>query len=307
MGWGGVGWGGDSNKPWRLTRTWGHITLAGCSVVSNLLVGGLGWGGVGWGGDNNKPWRLTRTWGHTTLAGCSVVSNLLVGGLGWGGVGVGTVTNLAALHGPEDYAGRLLICINIFLWVGWGGVGWGQQQALPPHRDLTTTLGGFSCVQISSFGWVGLGRGWVGTITNLGALPGHEDTSHWPDVKLYQIFLWVGWGGVGWGGVGWGGVNNKPGRPTRTWRLRWAAPHLYKHLVMGGLGWGGAGTITSLAALQGPDDYAGRLFICTNIFFTFGWVGLGWGWAGTITNLGALHGPDNYAGRIFICTKVGQG
>ena len=124
------------------------------------------------------------------------------GGVGWGGVG--TITNLAALHGPEDYAGRLLICINIFLWVGWGGVGRGQQQALPPHRDLTTTLGGFSFVQISSFGWVGLGWGWVDTITNLGALPGHEDTSHWPDVKLYQIFVWVGWGGVGWGGVGWG-------------------------------------------------------------------------------------------------------
>ena len=74
---------------------------------------------------------------------------------------------------------------------------------------------------------------------------------------------------------------------------------------MGGLGWGGAGTITSLAALQGPDDYAGGFsFVQTS---SFGWVGLGWGWVGTITNLGALHGPDNHAGRIFICTKVGQG
>ena len=89
------------------------------------LLCGLGWGGVGWGGDNNKTWRLTQTWGHITLVGCSVVSNLLMGGSGRGGVGwggVGTITNLAALHGPEDYAGRLLICINIFLFLG---VGWG--------------------------------------------------------------------------------------------------------------------------------------------------------------------------------------
>ena len=78
----------------------------------------------------------------------------------------------------------------------------------------------------------------MGTITNLGALPGHEDTSHWPDVKLYQIFLWVGWGGVGWVGVG---------------------------------------TITNLAALPGPEGYAGRLFVSTNIFFWVGWGGVGWG------------------------------
>ena len=190
------------------------------------------WGG---GGDSNKPCRPTRTW-RLRWAAPRFYKHLLLGGLGW------------------------------------GGVGWGQQQALPPHRDLTSTLGGFSFVQISSFGLVGLGWGWVGAITNPGALPGHEDTSHWPDVKLYQIFLWVGWGGVGWGGD-----NNKPCRPTRTWRLRWAAPHLYKHLVMGGLGRGGVGTITSLAALQGPDDYAGRLFVSTNIFFWVGWVGVGWG------------------------------
>ena len=84
--------------------------------------------------------------------------------------------------------------------------------------------------------WVGVGWGGVGIImTKLGALPGHEDTSHWSDVQLYQIFLWVGWGGVGWGGVG---------------------------------------TITNLAALHGPEDYAGRLLICINIFL---FLGVGWG------------------------------
>ena len=99
-------------------------------------------------------------------------------------------------------------------------------------------------------------------------------TTHHTGRMFSCIKFSCGWGGVGWGG---GGDNNKPCRPTRTWRLRWAAPHLYKHLVMGGLGWGGVGTTTSLAALQGPDDYAGRLFICTNIFFWVGWVGVGLG------------------------------
>ena len=86
-------------------------------------------------------------------------------------------------------------------------------------------------------------------VTNLGALPGHEDTSHWPDVQLYQIFLWVGWGGVGWGGVGWGGV-----------------------------GWGGVGTITNLGALPGHEDTPHwpdvQLY---QIFLWVGWVGVGLG------------------------------
>ena len=46
------------------------------------------------------------------------------GGVGWGGVGI--VTNLRVLHGPDNYTGQTFLSSSMFLWVGWGGVGWGQ-------------------------------------------------------------------------------------------------------------------------------------------------------------------------------------
>ena len=75
--------------------------------------------------------------------------------------------------------------------------------------------------------------GWVGDKKNLGALPGHEDPSHWPDVELYQIFLWDlmgGLDGVGWAGVGWGGA-----------ALHWPDLHRHGHLIVGGVGWSRTG------------------------------------------------------------------
>ena len=83
----------------------------------------------------------------------------------WGGVGI--ITNLAALHGPDNYTGQTFLSTNIFLWVGWGGagggVGWGGDNNKPCRFTRTWQL------------------------------------LHRADFPSTNIFLWVGWGGVGWG------------------------------------------------------------------------------------------------------------
>ena len=78
---------------------------------------------------------------------------------GMGICGVGTITKLAALHGPDNYTGQTFLSTNIFLWVGWGG---------------------------------------VGTITNLAVLHG-QDNYIGQTFLSTNIFVWVGWVYVGWG------------------------------------------------------------------------------------------------------------
>ena len=296
VGW--MGWGGGNKKPCRLIRTW-QLHRPDFPFYQHHLMGGMGWGGrwggVGWGGDNNKPCRFTRTW-QLHRADFPFYQHLLVGGMGRGGVGI--ITNLAALHGPDNYTGQTFLSTNIFLWVGW--------------------------------------MGWGGGNKKLAALFGPDNyTGH--TFLSTNIFLWVGWGGVGGGvgcgGVGWGGDNNKPCRFTRTWQLHRADFPFYQHLLMGGMGWGGVGIITNLAALHGPDNYTGQTFLSTNIFSWVGWGGdnnkpcrftrpwqlhradfpfyqhllmggMGWGGVGVIKNLAALFGPDNYTGQIFLSTNI---
>ena len=79
---------------------------------------------------------------------------------------------------PYSYTGQTFLSTNIFLWVGWGGVGGGV-------------------------GWGG-----VGIITNLAALPGPDNYTGQTFLST-NIFLWVGW-------MGWGGDNKKPCRLIRT-------------------------------------------------------------------------------------------
>ena len=105
---------------------------------------------------------------------------------------------------------------------------------------------------LCGLGWGGVGG--VGIITNLGALPGHDDPLHWPDVQLHQIFLWAGWGGArrggaGRGGVGWGGVG-------------WVG--------LGWVGWDGGGMGVGVGrgvGLHCPDlpCYKGGVVIITNL------------------------------------------
>ena len=240
VGWGGVGWGGDNNKPCRLTRT-SQIHRADFPFYHHLIMGGMGWGGVGiitnlaawpgpdkytghtflstnilswvgWGGvgDNNKPCCCTRTW-QLHRADFPFYQHLLMGGMGWGGVGV--ITNLAAWPGPHKYTGQTFLSTNILSWVGWGGVGWGGDNNKPCRLTRTWQIhrAHFPFYQHLIMG--GVGWGGVGIITNLAAWPGPDNYTRQTFLST-NIFLWVGWGGV----------NNKPGRLTRTSRIHRAVP-----------------------------------------------------------------------------------
>ena len=81
-GWDGVGWGGDNNKPCRLTRTW-QIHRADFPFYQHLIMGGMGWGGVG------IITNLAAVPGPDNYTRQTFLSTNILSWVGWGGVGWG--------------------------------------------------------------------------------------------------------------------------------------------------------------------------------------------------------------------------